>query len=66
MTNRISHLWSFHMKEPIVVISYEMTTDITCMHEKCYYICGHSIFMTQRYPLNNTDQDKVILYDILE
>ena len=22
---------------------------------KCYYTCGHTIFMTRRYPLNNSD-----------
>ena len=22
---------------------------------KCYYTCGHTIFMTRRYPLDNSD-----------
>ena len=29
--------------------------DVTRSPPKCYYTCDHTIFMTRRYPLYNTD-----------
>ena len=37
------------------IVDTAVVNDVTSNAPKCYYMCGHTIFMTRRYPLNNSD-----------
>ena len=41
------------------IVDTDVVNDITCTRQSVY-ACGHTIFMTRRYPLNNwaTSYDK--------
>ena len=35
------------------IVDMDLVNDITCTLQNCYYICGHTFFMTKCYSLNN-------------
>ena len=46
------------------MVDMDVVSDVT-LAPKCYYTCGHTIFMTRRYPMNKAaSYDKNVLYYI--
>ena len=41
------------------IVDMDVVNDVTR-----YYTCGHTIFMTRRYPLNNSDVIMIKLFNI--
>ena len=39
----------------IRIIDTNVVNDVTCLRQMVLHVCGHTIFMTRRYPLHISD-----------